>query len=110
MSVKMVLKDFPEIVRLEAFADVENIGSQRVLEKAGFKKEGLLRKNTLLGRHVNCNSWTYTFTLGRHFFHTISFILVHINVLKGSRCIKAQRASLEARRRPKRKLHEYEAH
>nr|GEZ07118.1 acyl-CoA N-acyltransferases (NAT) superfamily protein [Tanacetum cinerariifolium] len=38
MSVNMVLKDFPEIVRLEAFADVENIGSQRVFEKAGFKK------------------------------------------------------------------------
>ncbi|GKC32464.1 acyl-CoA N-acyltransferases superfamily protein [Tanacetum coccineum] len=48
MSVKIVLKDFPEIVRLEAFADVENIGSQRVLEKAGFKKEGLLRKNTFI--------------------------------------------------------------
>ena len=48
MSVKMVLKDFPEIVRLEAFADVENIGSQRVLEKAGFKREGLLRKNTFI--------------------------------------------------------------
>lgn len=45
-SVKMVLKDFPEIVRLEAIVDVENIGSQRVLEKAGFIKEGLLRKNT----------------------------------------------------------------
>ena len=44
----MVLKDFPKIVRLEAFADVENIGSQRVLEKAGFKKEGLLRKNTFI--------------------------------------------------------------
>ncbi|GKE91689.1 acyl-CoA N-acyltransferases superfamily protein [Tanacetum coccineum] len=48
MSVKMVLKDFPEIVRLEAFADVENIASQRVLEKAGFKKEGLLRKNSFI--------------------------------------------------------------
>ncbi|GKA60888.1 acyl-CoA N-acyltransferases superfamily protein [Tanacetum coccineum] len=48
MAVKMVLTDFPDIVRLQAFTDVENIGSQRVLEKAGFKKEGLLRKYTLL--------------------------------------------------------------
>nr|GEX42679.1 acyl-CoA N-acyltransferases (NAT) superfamily protein [Tanacetum cinerariifolium] len=48
MAVKMVLMDFPDIVRLQAFTDVENIGSQRVLEKAGFKKEGLLRKYTLL--------------------------------------------------------------
>nr|GEX20842.1 FkbH domain containing protein [Tanacetum cinerariifolium] len=46
MSVKMVLKDFPEIVRLEAFANVKNTASQRMLEKAGFKKEGLLRKNS----------------------------------------------------------------
>jgi RimJ/RimL family protein N-acetyltransferase len=30
--------------RLEALVDVENIGSQRVLEKAGFQKEGVLRK------------------------------------------------------------------
>nr|GFB42693.1 acyl-CoA N-acyltransferases (NAT) superfamily protein [Tanacetum cinerariifolium] len=48
MAVKMVLMDFPDIVRLQAFTDVENIGSQRVLEKAGFKKERLLRKYTLL--------------------------------------------------------------
>nr|GEV68896.1 putative reverse transcriptase domain-containing protein [Tanacetum cinerariifolium] len=39
-------QDFPEIVRLEAFANVENTASQRVLEKAGFKKEWLLRKNS----------------------------------------------------------------
>ena len=48
MAVKMVLKDFPEIVRLQALTDVENIGSQRVLEKAGFKNEGLLRKYTFI--------------------------------------------------------------
>ncbi|MCI72374.1 putative N-acetyltransferase, partial [Trifolium medium] len=30
--------------RLEALVDVENVGSQRVLEKAGFQKEGVLRK------------------------------------------------------------------
>ncbi|XP_076926760.1 uncharacterized protein LOC143590047 [Bidens hawaiensis] len=52
MAVKQVLMDFPEIVRLQAFSDVENIGSQRVLEKAGFKKEGLLRKYTIIKGHV----------------------------------------------------------
>ena len=30
--------------RLEALVDLENLGSQRVLEKAGFHKEGVLRK------------------------------------------------------------------
>ena len=48
MAVKMVLMDFPGIVRLQAFTYVENIGSQRVLETAGFKKEGLLRKYVLI--------------------------------------------------------------
>ena len=33
------------IVRIQAHTDVKNIGSQRVLEKAGFTKEGVLRKS-----------------------------------------------------------------
>lgn len=32
------------IVRIEAHTDVGNVASQRVLEKAGFKKEGVIRK------------------------------------------------------------------
>lgn len=48
MAVKQVLMNFSEIVRLQAFTDVENKGSQRVLEKAGFKCEGLLRKYTFI--------------------------------------------------------------
>jgi RimJ/RimL family protein N-acetyltransferase len=32
------------IVRIQALTDVKNVGSQRVLEKAGFSKEGILRK------------------------------------------------------------------
>jgi RimJ/RimL family protein N-acetyltransferase len=32
------------VVRLQARTDTRNLSSQRVLEKAGFKKEGLLRK------------------------------------------------------------------
>jgi len=34
-----------EIVRVQAHTDVENVVSQRVLVKAGFKKEGLVRKH-----------------------------------------------------------------
>jgi aminoglycoside 6'-N-acetyltransferase len=33
-----------QIVRVQAATDVKNIGSQKVLEKAGFTKEGILRK------------------------------------------------------------------
>lgn len=44
LAIPQVFKDFPEVLRLQAFAAVENLASQRVLEKAGFLKEGLLRK------------------------------------------------------------------
>jgi len=33
-----------EIVRIQAVTNVRNLGSQRVLERAGFKREGTLRK------------------------------------------------------------------
>ncbi|GFY90638.1 acyl-CoA N-acyltransferases (NAT) superfamily protein [Actinidia rufa] len=48
MALSQVFKDFPGIIRLQAFADVENKASQRVLEKAGFLKEGHLRKYTYI--------------------------------------------------------------
>ncbi|XP_065863281.1 uncharacterized protein [Euphorbia lathyris] len=41
---KIIFSDFPELERVEALVDVENVGSQRVLEKAGFTREGVLRK------------------------------------------------------------------
>ncbi|KAK4339551.1 hypothetical protein RND71_041013 [Anisodus tanguticus] len=44
MTIPQVYNDFPEVIRLQALADVENKASQRVLEKAGFLKEGILRK------------------------------------------------------------------
>ncbi|XP_042513932.1 uncharacterized N-acetyltransferase p20-like [Macadamia integrifolia] len=48
IAVKMALasgfKDFHDVVRLQAKTDLENKASQRVLEKAGFFKEGMLRK------------------------------------------------------------------
>lgn len=37
-----------DIERIESVTDVENIPSQRVLEKNGFKREGMLRKRFLL--------------------------------------------------------------
>lgn len=48
MAVTQVFKDLPHLLRLQAFTDVENKASQRVLEKVGFQKEGLLRKYTYI--------------------------------------------------------------
>ncbi|KAJ1423841.1 GNAT domain [Sesbania bispinosa] len=42
--VEVAFGEFPHLERLEALVDVENVASQRVLEKAGFQKEGVLRK------------------------------------------------------------------
>ncbi|XP_019168065.1 PREDICTED: uncharacterized protein LOC109163809 [Ipomoea nil] len=44
MAIPVVFRDFPFLVRLEALVEPENFGSQRVLEKIGFVKEGFLRK------------------------------------------------------------------
>ncbi|KAK6130214.1 hypothetical protein DH2020_036024 [Rehmannia glutinosa] len=44
MAIPSVFEKFPFIVRLEALVEEENVGSQRVLEKVGFVKEGFLRK------------------------------------------------------------------
>ncbi|XP_055811898.1 uncharacterized protein LOC129881818 [Solanum dulcamara] len=44
MAIPIVFKDFPNLVRVEALVEHENRGSQKVLEKVGFKKEGFLRK------------------------------------------------------------------
>ena len=43
-----IFVEWPHLERLEAIVDVENPGSQRVLEKAGFQREGVLRKYMLL--------------------------------------------------------------
>ena len=37
----------PDIFRVQAFCDVENLGSARVMEKAGMMREGLLRRYVL---------------------------------------------------------------
>jgi diamine N-acetyltransferase len=37
-----------DIVRIQAQTDVRNVASQKILEKAGFKKEGTIRKNDFI--------------------------------------------------------------
>ncbi|XP_078180346.1 uncharacterized protein LOC144574287 [Carex rostrata] len=39
-----VFRDFEGLERVEALVDVENVGSQKVLEKSGFSKDGVLRR------------------------------------------------------------------
>ncbi|XP_068333853.1 uncharacterized protein [Pyrus communis] len=43
-----IFKEWPHLDRLEALVDVDNVGSQRVLEKVGFQREGVLRKYFIL--------------------------------------------------------------
>lgn len=38
-----------DVLRIQATTDVRNLGSQKVLEKAGFKKEGIVRKMLFIG-------------------------------------------------------------
>jgi ribosomal-protein-alanine N-acetyltransferase len=37
-----------DMIRLQAHTDTRNLASQRVLEKAGFKKEGMVRKSMFI--------------------------------------------------------------
>jgi RimJ/RimL family protein N-acetyltransferase len=37
-----------DVVRVQAHTDVRNVASQRVLEKIGFKKEGVVRKSSFV--------------------------------------------------------------
>ncbi|CAN4091308.1 unnamed protein product [Withania somnifera] len=48
MAASSIFVEWPYLERLEAVVAVDNLGSQRVLEKAGFTKEGVLRKYYLL--------------------------------------------------------------
>ncbi|KAL9659669.1 hypothetical protein QQ045_024477 [Rhodiola kirilowii] len=42
--VTEIFEERPKLRRIEAFVVVENVGSQKVLEKVGFCKEGVLRE------------------------------------------------------------------
>jgi RimJ/RimL family protein N-acetyltransferase len=48
IALSQVFNDFSDLLRLQAFVYVENMASQRVLEKAGFLREGVLRKYTFI--------------------------------------------------------------
>lgn len=48
MVASMIFVEWPHLERLEALVDVENVGSQKVMEKAGFMREGVLRKYVVL--------------------------------------------------------------
>ncbi|KAL7105268.1 hypothetical protein ACP275_07G033200 [Erythranthe tilingii] len=43
MAAAAIFKEWPHLRRLQGVADVDNRGSQRVLEKSGFEREGVLR-------------------------------------------------------------------
>ncbi|KAL7124330.1 hypothetical protein ABFS83_14G041300 [Erythranthe nasuta] len=43
MAVPQVFDEFPQLRRVQAFVNVENTASQRVLEKSGFTKDGFMR-------------------------------------------------------------------
>ncbi|KAF7115538.1 hypothetical protein RHSIM_RhsimUnG0051900 [Rhododendron simsii] len=63
MALPQVFEEFPDIVRLQAFADVEN------LKKIGFLKEGHLRKYTyvkgnLKGLVCTQRSWKWPYGVG----------------------------------------------
>lgn len=46
MAISDGFREFPDLVRIQASIEIENKPSQRVLEKLGFQKEGVLRKYT----------------------------------------------------------------
>ncbi|KAF3786137.1 putative ribosomal N-acetyltransferase [Nymphaea thermarum] len=51
-AVQAAFAAFPALRRIEGLVDSENFGSQRVLEKCGFVREGVLRKYMLLKGQV----------------------------------------------------------
>ncbi|KAM7485537.1 hypothetical protein LguiA_001546 [Lonicera macranthoides] len=44
MAAKIVFEERENFERIEALVDVDNVSSQRVCEKVGFQREGVLRK------------------------------------------------------------------
>ncbi|XP_042507589.1 putative [ribosomal protein S5]-alanine N-acetyltransferase [Macadamia integrifolia] len=48
MVISSIFSELEGLERLEALIDVENLRSQRVIEKAGFIREGVLRKYWIL--------------------------------------------------------------
>jgi RimJ/RimL family protein N-acetyltransferase len=60
-AARWAFANVPELARLQLRADVENLASNRVAEKAGFTREGVLRSqrfNARLGRRVDFVMWS----------------------------------------------------
>ncbi|KAI3928945.1 hypothetical protein MKW92_018586 [Papaver armeniacum] len=66
MVTETIFKDCPHLERLEGFVDVENKGSQKVLEKAGFQKDGVFRKYVIL-KGTTRDMVIYSFLSTDHF-------------------------------------------
>ncbi|CAI9118438.1 OLC1v1020009C1 [Oldenlandia corymbosa var. corymbosa] len=47
LVISTIFEEWPHLERLEAIVDVTNKGSQRVLDKSGFQREGVLRKDKM---------------------------------------------------------------
>ncbi|XP_041025962.1 uncharacterized N-acetyltransferase p20-like [Juglans microcarpa x Juglans regia] len=44
MAITEGLRDFPDVIRFQALVELENKASQRVLDKLGFLREGVMRQ------------------------------------------------------------------
>jgi ribosomal-protein-serine acetyltransferase len=53
MLAQNAFEDLPELNRIEILAAVENIPSQKVAEKAGATREGILRKRLTIGGRIH---------------------------------------------------------
>jgi RimJ/RimL family protein N-acetyltransferase len=61
LAAEWAFETHPELVRLQLRADLENEASNRVAEKAGFTREGVLRAqrlNARLGRRTDFVMWS----------------------------------------------------
>ena len=55
--IDAAFRTYPELVRIRAFADVRNAPSQRVMEKLGMRKEGILRQNRYEREQLVDEAW-----------------------------------------------------
>lgn len=55
--VNAAFRTHPDLLRIHARADAENVGSQRVMEKLGMQKEGVLRSSRVERGEVFDEAW-----------------------------------------------------
>ncbi|GMN46728.1 hypothetical protein TIFTF001_015899 [Ficus carica] len=67
MVANAIFLEWPHLERLEALVDVENLASQRVLEKVGFEREGVLKKNFILKARKARDMVMYSFIPNHEF-------------------------------------------